>query len=77
MYDSFAKAGILRPQAGEDCAEGRLLGESKATAAILQFLADTTPGFGPEQVSRAVERRRRDDTWGLDLLEEAEREGEG
>jgi hypothetical protein len=70
MYDSFAKAGILQPQAGEDCAEGRLLGESKATPA----------GFGPEHVSRAVERRRRDDTWGLDLLEEAEREklkGEG
>jgi hypothetical protein len=34
----------LRPQAGEDCAEGRLLGESKATTAILQFLADMTAG---------------------------------
>lgn len=61
----------------EDHPEGRLLGDPKATKAILQFLADTTVGCPLGEAARAAERTWKDDEWGLAALEEAEREGEG
>jgi hypothetical protein len=37
----FERARIAKPPAAEDYPEGRLLGEPKATKAILQFLTTT------------------------------------
>lgn len=42
LYRALDRARVTRPSAEEDCPEGRLLRESKATAAILEFLATTT-----------------------------------
>ena len=77
LYKTLERAGITKPSAAEDCPEGRLLGEPKATKAILQFLATTRAALSPGHLQRAAERARRDDDWGLEALEEADRTGEG
>jgi hypothetical protein len=65
LYRALDRAGVIRPSAAEECLEGRLLGEPKATAL-------------PQDHHLALaERARRDDEWGLEDLEEAERIGEG
>ncbi|KKA22183.1 hypothetical protein T310_3782, partial [Rasamsonia emersonii CBS 393.64] len=77
LYRALTKARVALPTMAEDHPEGRLLGDPKATKAILQFLADTTVGCPLGEAARAAERTRKDDEWGLAALEEAEREGEG
>lgn len=54
-----------------------VLGEPKATAAILQFLSTTKAALPPYHHQALAERARRDDEWGLEDLEEAERTGDG
>ena len=44
--------------------QGRLLGEPKATRALLQFLASTSVGLSQGYLQRAVERARKDEEWG-------------
>jgi ribonuclease HI len=77
LYRALDRAGVARPSAAEDCPEGRLLGEPKATAAILQFLSTTKVALPRHHHQALAERARRDDEWGLEDLEEAERTGEG
>jgi hypothetical protein len=57
----------------EDHPEGRLLGDPKASKALLQFLRETKVGCLPG--GRTITTR--EDNWGLDALNEAERDGEG
>lgn len=68
---------MIRPSAGEDCPEARLLGEPKATAAILEFLSTTEVGQVSNYNQAVVERAQPQDEWGLKDLEELERAGEG
>lgn len=76
LYRALDRAGVARPSAAEECPEGRLLGESKATAAILQFLATTKTALTQDHHLALAEQARRDDEWELENLEEAERMGE-
>ncbi|KAL4869535.1 hypothetical protein BDV12DRAFT_75919 [Aspergillus spectabilis] len=77
FYKNLNQAGVISPSAGEDCPGGRILNEPKATKAILQFLTDTQVALPSGYLQRTAERTRRDDEWGLEALEEAERTGEG
>ena len=77
MYKTLRKEGLAIPTIHEEHPEGRLLAEPKATPAVLRFLEDTAVGCSVRERAQAVERARRDDEWGLDILEEAERGGEG
>ncbi|KAL1969928.1 hypothetical protein VTN77DRAFT_7438 [Rasamsonia byssochlamydoides] len=77
LYKALARAKVAVPTAAEDHPEGRLLGDLRATKAILQFLADTTVGCPLGEIAREAMRARRDDEWGLEALQEAEQEGEG
>lgn len=78
LYRALEKVGIAKPMLGEDSPEGRILGEPKATGALIQFLA-TTPAAVSQSQHQAAEYARRDDEWGLETLEQAEMEcsGEG
>ncbi len=77
MYGTLRKEKLAIPTIHEEHPEGRLLAEPKATPAVLRFLQDTTVGCSSRELAQAIERSRRDDEWGLDALEEADREGEG
>jgi hypothetical protein len=61
----------------EEYPEGRLFGNPKASRALLQFLANTTVGCPQGDHARTADRARRNDEWGIQTLEEAERDGEG
>ena len=63
------------PAAAEDHPEGRILGDPRATRAILQFLSDTAIGV-PRGEDQVLDRARADNEWGLEALEEAEQAGE-
>jgi len=67
----------MRPTTAEEYPQGRLLGEPKATRALLQFLASTSIGLPRAHLRQTAERARRDDEWGLEALEEAVKRGEG
>ena len=67
----------MRPTAAEEYPQGRLLGEPKATRALLQFLANTSVALSQGHLQQAMERARKDEEWGLEALEEASRTGEG
>lgn len=66
-----------RPTTAKEYPQGRLLGEPKATRALLQFLDNTSIALPQGYLQRAVERARKDEEWGLAALEEASRRGEG
>ena len=68
--------GVMRPTAAEEHPQGRLLGEPKATRALLQFLASTSVALPRAYLQRMAERAQRDDERGLEALEAA-RTGEG
>jgi len=75
MLKALRKAGVELPSA-EDSAEIRLLGDPKATKAILNFLAETTVAC-PQGTEREAARTQRDNEWGLEALIEVEQTGEG
>ncbi|ODM18007.1 hypothetical protein SI65_06795 [Aspergillus cristatus] len=77
LYKDLETNGVMRPNAAEEYPEGRLLGEPKATRALLQFLANTNVALPRAHLQRMAERARRHDEWGLEALEEAVRTGEG
>ena len=77
LYKDLELDGVMRPTAAEEHPQGRLLGEPKATRALLQFLASTSVALPRAHPQRMAERARRDDEWGLEALEEAIRTGEG
>ena len=67
----------MKPTAAEEHPQGRLLGEPRATKAMLQFLASTSIALPQAHLQRTMEKARRDDEWGLEALEKAIRTGEG
>ena len=76
FYKALQEVNVALPTAAEDYPAGRLLGDLRATKAVLQFLGDTTIG-APRGEAQALDRARAEDEWGLEALEEAERGGEG
>ena len=68
--------GFVRPTAAEEHPQGRLLGEPKATRALLQFLASTSVALPQAHLQRTAERAQRDEERGLEALEEASQTGE-
>jgi ribonuclease HI len=75
LYEALRKAKVALPGIAEDHPEGRILGDPRATRAILQFLNDTAIGV-PGGGDQALDRARADNEWGLEALEEAEQAGE-
>jgi len=69
--------GVMRPTAAEEHPQGRLLGEPKATRALLRFLASTSVALPRAHLQQTAQRARRDNECGLEALEEAIRTGEG
>jgi ribonuclease HI len=76
LYRALGQAKVALPTAAEDHPEGRILGDPRATKAVLQFLTDTTIGT-QRGVDQALNRANADDEWGLDALDEEDRGGEG
>jgi ribonuclease HI len=77
LYRDLAKARVQGPTAMEECPEGRLFGDSKATKALLEFLATTAVGCSRGEAIQEVERAQKDEEWGLEVLDEEGRDGEG
>ena len=67
----------MRPTSAEEHLQGQLLGEPRATRALLQFLASTSIALPQAYLQKTAERAQRHDEWGLEALEEAARTGEG
>ena len=74
LLEALAEAGVEKPQASETCPEARLLGEPKATKALLAFIAAIRE---QEDTRQAEEQAYRADNWGIEALEEDDREGDG
>jgi len=66
----------LRPTTAEEHPQGRLLGEPRATRALLQLLASTSVALPRAHLQRTAVRAQRHDEWELGALEEV-RTGEG
>ncbi|EYE90595.1 uncharacterized protein EURHEDRAFT_549127 [Aspergillus ruber CBS 135680] len=77
LYKDLETDGVMRPTTAEEYPQGRLLGEAKATKALLQFLASINIALPRAHLQRMAERARRDDEWGLEALEKAVRIEEG
>ncbi|OJJ81116.1 uncharacterized protein ASPGLDRAFT_60433 [Aspergillus glaucus CBS 516.65] len=77
LYKDLEADGVMRPTIAEEHPQGRLLGEPRATRALLQSLANTSIGLPQGHLQRAAERAWKDEEWGLEALEEASRTGEG
>jgi len=67
----------MRPTTTEEYPQGRLLGEPKTARALLQFLVSTNVDLPQGYLRRTAERARRDEEWGLEVLEEASKKGKG
>jgi ribonuclease HI len=77
LYKALRKAKVALPSMAEDHPEGRLLGDPRASKALLQFLRDTRVGCLPESTPTSGNSATEADNWGLEALDEAERDGEG
>ena len=54
-----------------------MFGGLKATGPLLEFLATTAVGCPRGEAALEAQRAQQDEEWGMDVLEEGEREGEG
>ena len=70
-YKDLETDGVMRRTTAEEYPQGRLLGEPKATRALLQFLASTSVALPRALLQQMAQRARRNDEWGLEALEEA------
>ena len=77
LYKDLETGRVVRPTTAEEYPQGRILGEPKATKAVLQFLASTSVALPRGHLQRAMEKVQNIDEWGMDALEEASRTGEG
>jgi len=77
LYRDLDKARVQGPVAMEECLEGRLFGDPKASNALLVFLSTTMVGCSRGVAIREAARAQEDEEWGLDALDEEAREGEG
>jgi hypothetical protein len=73
---ALLRAGVPAPTRAEAYPEARIFGDRRATAAVLGFLQQTTTG-ARDRLEQAEAQARRSDNWGLEALEQAERQGEG
>ena len=69
--------GVMRPAGAEEHPQGRLLGEPRATGALLEFLASSSVALPRAHSHQTAERALRDNEWELEALEETIRTGEG
>ena len=74
LYATLAKEGVEAPKDSEQCPEARLFQDPKATNALLVFIGAIRE---QEDGRQAVEQAYRTDEWGIEALDEGEREGEG
>lgn len=74
FYAGLAEAGVETPRDSEQCPEARLFQDPKATKALLAFIGTIRER---EDDKQAWEQAYRTDNWGIEALDEGEREGEG
>ena len=74
FYAGLAEAGVRAPQDSEQSPETRLFQDPKATKALLAFIGAIRER---EDNKQAWEQAYRTDNWGIEALDEGEREGEG
>ena len=74
LYRGLAKAGVPLTTAAEEAPEAMLFSEPKATAALLQFVADANLFQDKEQVAREAELG---DHRGWEALRDRENTGNG
>jgi len=60
LYRALARAQVQAPTTIEDCPEGRLFGDPKATRALLELLATTAIGCLWGEAARTAERAQAD-----------------
>jgi hypothetical protein len=77
LYRALAKAQVQPPARAEDCPEGRLFGDPKASKPLLDFLTTTAVGCRRGGAERVVREAQKDDEWGLEGLEEVDQAGVG
>ena len=77
LYKDLETNEVMRPTTTEEYPQGRLLGEPKTARALLQFLVSTNVDLPQGYLRRTAERARRDEEWGLEVLEEASKKGKG
>ena len=56
FFKALSKAGVPKISAAEEAPESRLLGDPRATKALLRFLADTAVGCFGDENARAAAR---------------------
>lgn len=64
LYWALDRVGIIFPLVANVYLKGRLLGEPKATNAVVEFLAATRIAQPTGYVQQTVERTRQNDYWG-------------
>ena len=74
LLKDLTEAGVEKPHLSEACPEARLLEDPKATKALLVFIAAIREQDDDKQ---AAAQAYRADNWGIEILEEGDREGEG
>jgi hypothetical protein len=74
FYAGLAEAGVRAPQDSEQSPETCLFQDSKATKALLAFIEAIRER---EDNKQAWEQAYRTNNWGIEALDEGEREGEG
>ncbi|QKX64369.1 uncharacterized protein TRUGW13939_11543 [Talaromyces rugulosus] len=74
LYAGLAKAGVKAPQDSEQCPKARLFQDPKATTALLAFIGAIRER---EDNQQTWEQAYKTDNWGIEALDEGEREGEG
>jgi hypothetical protein len=72
FYAGLAEAGVRAPQDSEQSPEARLFQDPKATKALLAFIGAIRER---DDIKQAWEQAFRTDNWGIETLDEGEREG--
>ncbi|OJD21244.1 hypothetical protein ACJ73_07416 [Blastomyces percursus] len=74
LFKALDEAKIIRPGPTEEAPEARLFADRKATKALLEYIGAITAQRSEQQ---AAEEALRADCWGIEAMEEGDREGEG
>ncbi|PGG95137.1 hypothetical protein AJ79_10233 [Helicocarpus griseus UAMH5409] len=74
LFKALKEAKIIRPGPTEEAPEARLFADRKATKALLEYIGAITAQRSEQQ---AAEEALRADCWGIETMEEDDREGEG
>ncbi|OJD27703.1 hypothetical protein ACJ73_00913 [Blastomyces percursus] len=74
LFKALDEAKVIRPGPTEEAPEARLFADRKATKALLEYIGAITAQRSEQQ---AAEEALRADCWGIEAMEEGDREGEG